>query len=363
METVAKNTAQIIINGKNVTGDVSRCLSKITYSDRLEYESDDLSLVFEDASGRWQSSWYPQQGDSLQVKFAAAAGVLDCGAFEIDDISLEFPPDTLTVKAIAASITQSLRTKNSKAFEEQTLRDMVQYFADRHTLKITGDTSRLQQIEIERKTQDRQTDLSFLAELAKEYGIVFSVRGDTLVFMDADALERAAPVLTLRRSAISSARFRDKTSEVYAGAIISKRNAKENDTTKWSVVDGKPGEGDILIIDAGAENYEQAMALGQAGLKNKKREKYSASITVPGNTRLVSGVNIGIDGVGRFSGKWIILSSTHSMDPAGGYTTNIEARKVLQEALPPPAPLLLPQDETPGTPANDIYTPYLPPAV
>ena len=78
METVNKIIAEIFIAGKNVTGDVSRYLSKITYNDRLEYESDDISLVFENTSGKWQSSWYPQQGDSLQVKFGDTGGMLDC---------------------------------------------------------------------------------------------------------------------------------------------------------------------------------------------------------------------------------------------------------------------------------------------
>ena len=276
---------------------------------------------------------------------------------------MEFPPDTLTVKAIAASITQSLRTKNSKAFEKQTLRDIAQYFANEHKLEITGNTSKLQQIEIERKTQDKQTDLSFLATLAKEYGIIFSVRGNTLVFIDIDALEMSSPILTIHRSEMSKARFRDKTSEVYASAAVGKRNAKKNDTAKWSITDGEPGEGDILIIDTDAENYEQANALGKAGLRNKKREKYSCSITIAGNIKLVAGVNINLTGIGQFSGKWIIISSNHSIEPSGGYTTNIEVRKVLQEALPQPSPLLPSQTDLSDLPDNDIYTPYQPPIV
>jgi phage protein D len=330
METVRKNTAEIIIAGKNVTGDVSRYLSKITYNDKLEYESDDMSLVFEDTSGKWQSTWYPQQGDSLQVKLGDTNGILDCGLFEIDEIELEFPPDALTVKAIAASIKKSLRTKNSKAFEQQTLRDIAVYFTSKHGLGITGNLSNLQKIEIDRKTQDRETDLSFLAKLAKEYGIIFSMRGNNLVFIDAEDLEKQPPVLTIHRSVMSMARFRDKTSEVYIGVIIGKRNAQKNENTQYHIVTGKLGEGDFLIIeeDDDIENVAQAEARGMAALNKKKKEKYSGSFTTPGNIKLVSGININLTGIGRFSGKWLIISSSHSIEPSGGYTTSVEVQKI-----------------------------------
>ncbi|MDR3133024.1 MAG: hypothetical protein LBU42_03250 [Prevotellaceae bacterium] len=329
METVKKSIAEIIIAGKNVTGDVGRYLSKITYNDRLEYESDDISLSFEDTSGKWQGTWYPQQGDSLKVKVGDTGGMLDCGLFVIDEIELNFPPDILTVKGIAASVMKSLRTKNSKAFEEQTLRDIASYFADKYKLKIVGNTGNLQKIEIERKTQDRQTDLSFLATLAKEYGIIFSVRGGWMIFLEVEDLERRDPILTIPRSAMSRARFRDKTSEIYIGAVIHKRNAGKNDTSKWSIITGEEGEGDLLVIDTDAENGEQARAQGKAALKNKVKEKYSGSITVPGNVKLVSGVNINLTGIGQFSGKWLIVSSSHSVEPSGGYTTSLDVHKVV----------------------------------
>jgi phage protein D len=242
VETITKHIVEISIAGKNVTGDVSRYLSKITYTDKVEAESDDVSLTFEDTTAVWQSSWYPSQGDTLQVKLGAPDNLLDCGLFEIDEIELELSPDTLSVKGIAASISKSLRTRNSKAFEKQSLRKIAQYFADKHKLKLTGDAGKLQKIEIERKTQDNQTDLAFLSSLAKEYGIVFSVRGDQLVFMDESDLEKADSIMTVDRSEMSKARFRDKTSQTFGGALASKRNVKTNKVVKWKIEPGKDGE-------------------------------------------------------------------------------------------------------------------------
>lgn len=331
METVDKTTVEIAIAGKNVTGDVSPYLSKITYTDRVEDESDDISLTFEDTTAKWQKPWYPQQGDSLEIKLGMPGNMLDCGIFEIDQIEFEFPPDTLNVKAIGAAITKSLRTKNSKAFEKQSLKKIAQYFADKHGLKLTGNIGDLAKIQIERKTQDGQTDISFLAKLAKEYGLIFSVRGEQLVFMTTEELEAKPTVLTIDKTQMSKARFQDKTAQVYAAATVSTRNVKTNTVKKWQI---KPSNNpilrDILIVAGRAENEGQAQAKAKGALKQKNKDKITGTITIPGNNKLVAGVNVELTGVGEFSGKWHITQSAHSVDTSAGYTTDIAVRKIIK---------------------------------
>ena len=239
MEKVVRNIVEINIAGKNVTGDVSQYLSKITYTDKEEEESDDVSLTFEDTAAVWQSAWYPSQGDTLQVKLGTPGNMLDGGLFEIDEIELELAPDTLTVKGIATAISQSLRTRNSKAFEKQSLRKIAQYFADKHQLKLTGNTGELQKIELGRKTQDNQTDIGFLSGLARDYGIIFSIRGDQLVFIEEHELDARESILTVDRLQMSKARFRDKTAQTFSGAEIATRNVKTNKVARWQI---KPAE-------------------------------------------------------------------------------------------------------------------------
>lgn len=334
METLIQNIAQITVNGKNVTADVSPYLSRLSYTDKIEAESDDITLTFEDIAGHWQNGWYPQQGDTLTVTIGTPGNPLDCGIFEIDEIELDFPPDTVTIKAIGASITKALRTKNSKAFEKQSLKSIAQYFANKHGLKLTGNISELQKIEIERKTQDKRTDLAFLANLANEYGIVFSVRGNQLVFMDIDELEKQPAVLTIHKNEMSKARFTDKTSQVYGGATVATRNMKSNKVRHWKITpseqDGGKGTltNDIWQGEVSAENETQAQAQAKGGLKNKNKDKITGTITVEGNIKLVAGVNIELPDMGAFSGKWHVVSSSHGIDNSGGYVTDASIRKV-----------------------------------
>lgn len=334
MEAQELNIVKIIIAGKNVTADITPYLSRLAYADKVEMESDDVTLVFEDTAGHWQNGWYPDQGDSLTMTIGTPTQSLDCGLFEIDQIEFEGPPDTVTVKGIAAPINKTLRTKNSKAFEKQSLYQIAQYFANKHGLTLTGNVSELQKIEIERKTQERQTDLSFLAGLAKEFGILFSVRGDQLVFFDVEELEKKPVVLTLKKTDLSTYQFTDKTSQVYGGATVSSRNMKTNSVRRWNVEpaekDGDKGRltNEVLQENTTAENDTQAQAKAKAGLKDKNKDKITGTITMPGNVKLVAGVNIHLEGFGKFSGKWHVVSSAHDQDKTDGYKTAASLRKV-----------------------------------
>lgn len=334
MEALEQNIVQIVIEGKNVTADVTPYLSRVSYTDKVEAESDDITLVFEDNVGHWQNGWYPQQGDSLTVTIGSPRNPLDCGVFEIDEIELELAPDTVTIKGIGASITKTLRSKESKSFEKQSLHEIAKYFANKHGLRLIGNVRELQKIEIERKTQERQTDISFLAGLAKEYGIVFSVRGNQLIFIDMDELEKQPAVLTIFKNKISKARFSDKTSHIYGGATVSTRNMKTNSVRRWHYDPSDQGNGmgkltnNVWQDNVTVENETQARAKAKGGLKNQNKDKITGTITVEGNVKLVAGVNIELVGIGQFSGKWHVATSTHNIDDSSGYITEASLRKI-----------------------------------
>jgi phage protein D len=213
-------------------------------------ESDEISLVFDDIEKIWQKKWYPAMGDTIKVKLGyPGEKLLDCGLFEIDEIELSINPDTLTVKGIATPIRKGLRTKNNQAFEAQTLGDIARFFGDKHGLTLVGDTSQLLTLKLERVTQENETDLGFLAKKAKDYGIIFSVRGDKLVFIEEKALEAKGSIATIDRAGMSSAQFSDKTSEISSAALVAKTNIKKNKLIRFKIENKQPDtKGTIISI-------------------------------------------------------------------------------------------------------------------
>lgn len=333
MEAVAKHIVELAIAGVNVTAAVSPYVSRITYSDKVDAESDDVTIILDDTSGVWQEPWFPEKGDTLTLKIGKTGDMLDCGLFEIDQTEFEFPPDMFAIKAIGAAITKELRTRNSKSFEKQTLKAIAQYFADKHGLRLTGDVGKLGKITIDRKTQDTQTDIAFLATTAKEYGLLFSVRGDMLVFMDEQELEAREPVATITRDQMSRGVFTDKTSQTFGGVVVASRDIRTNTVRRWSIQpSGAAGEQDTLVQHAWAESDSQAQAKAAAALREKNKEKTTGTISLPGNTSLVSGVTITLPDIGRLSGKWYVTGSSHTVSRENGYTTDINVRKIYEAA-------------------------------
>lgn len=326
-EYAVKPKFEIAIAGKNVTQDISRFLSSVEYTDKLEESSGEVQIVLDDISGLWHSDWYPSQGDTLTLKMGYDGNMLDCGLFEIDEIELSGKPDVFTIKAIAASITQDLRTRNSKRYENQTLKKIAQSIADKHGLKLVGDTSQLAGIQVGSKAQNNESDLSFLAKLSKKFGIIFSVRGNQLVFLNPEDLEKQDAILSLKENQLSRYSFKDKTSDTFETAEVSRRDSKSNSVKKWQQKSsGDPTKKDTLVIGGRIENESQAEAASKGGLRDKNKDKLSGSFSTDGNPLLVAGVNVDMQEFGAFSGKWTVKEARHSISD-NGYTTDISIVK------------------------------------
>lgn len=59
----------------NITADIEPSLLELTYTDYLEGQSDELSVSFEDISGKWIRQWFPTQGDKLKAAIGYQASL------------------------------------------------------------------------------------------------------------------------------------------------------------------------------------------------------------------------------------------------------------------------------------------------
>lgn len=64
----------------------------------------------------------------------------------------------------------------------------------------------------------------------------------------------------------------------------------------------------------------------KAAMDEKNKEKETASMTLRGNFSLLAGQNVELTDFGKFSGKYAIEKSTHSL--SGAYTTDIELKRI-----------------------------------
>lgn len=353
-ELALRGNCLIIWNSVDVTKDVMRYLSSLTYVDHEEGAADNISLVLDNQEGLWSGSWHPKADDVLEVKIGYQDELINCGLFQVDEIVYSGMPHQVEIKAISTYRSKQYRTRNSKAFEKQTLRSIASFFCSKHGLTLIDKSSKLSAINLDRKTQDNETDLMFLSKLATEYGFLFSIKGGKMIFTSYYDLDKANSVCEYNVFQIGNYSITEKTYDTYAGAVFKARNTKGAKVVEQKV-DWAPGwdestAADDLIIEGTAENDQQAQQKAIAGLWKKNKLKQAGRINdLPGNPILMAGQNFDLTGLGLLSCKSHVMTSTHQISGNGAYTTSLDFRKCGTV----PRPKYLPPTKT-DLPTSDV---------
>ena len=320
--------------GKDITADIAPYLLSLNYTDFLEGQSDELQVEFEDTDGRWLRGWYPEQGDRLALKLGDQfTGQVALGSFEIAEIEYSAPPSVVSLKALAAGITKANRTLQPKPYNNTTLAGIVRQVAKRLKLKVTGTVS---DIKIKSVMQYQERDVEFLSRLAKMYGHVFKIKGDTLVFDAKAGLAEREEAAVLLPEDIQTVRLRDLIKGVPQKAVVRAYSPKKKKTVV-STRKAKPrrkkakraATADTLkIIPNRGESLYQAGARADAALADAQMEQCAGDITLTGNALLVAGQTVRLKDFGKFSGKYLVKQARHEFSRSSGYTTELEIKMV-----------------------------------
>lgn len=326
-----KTQYEIIYNGKNITGDILPSVKAFTYTDKATGEADEIEIILEDSKQLWQLDWYPNKGDIISAKIIDLGRVLNCGTFTVDEITgsgSKDSGDTFSIKGLAAGIGKKIRTKNSYAHENKSLREIVNTIATKHGLTVEG---KIDNITIRRRTQYRQTDLNFLQSIGNEYGYTFSIRDKKLIFTNVFDLENKKEALTLHRKEIISYSITDKTSVMYQNARVRYHNTKQKKVVTHDVTESneafKGKKPDTLELHVRAENKQQAELKTKVALYKQNSMQQEGQIEMPGNIYALAGNNIELVGFGFFSGKYYLPESSHQVTD-NGYITSLNIKRI-----------------------------------
>ncbi|ECG8629993.1 phage protein D [Salmonella enterica subsp. salamae] len=328
---------RLVYNRKDITHDVSVYVTSVSYTDRLSGESDEIQVDLEDSEGRWRDAWYPGKGDTLTLQMGYAGEPLrECGTFSIDEIELSGPPDSVSLRGLATSVTVAMRTKVSRGFENTTLAAIAQRIAGKHRLQLQG---QIEPLTLDRVTQYDETDLAFLKRLARDYGYLVKVTHTHVIFSSLDKLRDAPPTFTFTRPDISRYSLRDTINRIYKGAKHRSQNSRtkqvvtyqadggESTTTVSTATRGKNTSADTLTLSGRSGNQGTAARRTRAALNLKNQYQKVATLSMAGNIRLRAGHNVTLNGFGASDGKWLTGSVRHSMTRSGGYTMDVEVAR------------------------------------
>jgi len=312
---------ELFYENKNITKDVAPYVASLEYTDVEHGESDELLICFEDSEKLWQGSWIPTKGDTLRAYIGyEAEKLLNCGIFEIDELEYDSPPDVITVKGLATGIKKPLRQKNSVGYENKTLKQIAKEIADKHGYTLIGEIT---DVRVDRITQHQERDLTFLTKLAEQYGYIFKIAENNLVFYDVTKLKGAKSTQIFYKSDLLRINLREKTSQKYKSVQVSYFDPKKKKTVKATARNENVAKGDTLKITARCSDRKQAIVKAKVALGTSDT-KIEGSIELAGNPYLVAGSNIEIKGIGHFSGKYHIKIARHILDRNSGYRTECE---------------------------------------
>ena len=314
-------------NKKDISAEIAPYMLQITYTDVLKGESDDLEINLENRDLRWLSGWWPSKGDQLQLQIGYEnEPLMNCGSFQIDEVEANGgSADTISIRALAAGVTQSLRTDNTVAYEDMSLEDIARKIAGKHGLKLTGSVgTQKRRRKAKRVTQKKETDLAFLKRLGEAEGVVFSIKDGQLVWHDQDTLDTANSIIVIDRIAMNPYTFRSKTNQIYRGCEVSYFDPAKKKLIAHQYKDPDVTTGDILKLTTRCESKEEAIIKAVAAIKNSNSRQIEGQFTTIGSTRLVAGINLELTGLGLLAGGYQAHKARHILERGGGYKTELE---------------------------------------
>ena len=313
----------LVYEGKDITARISPYVLSASYTDHLSGEADEIDIVIENRDGKWLDGWLPQRGDRLALRFGyEGEALVEAGEFEVDEVEYNGPPDTVAIKGLAVGVKPSLRTRRSAAYERQTLKKIAADIAGRHGLTMRG---AIPAITLARSTQQQETDLGYLKRLADTFNLVFTVKGNDLVWHDQDALDKAASVVTIRRQGLQGRyTLRTSSAAVYKACRVTYFSLQlKREITHTFKAEGI-GTGNTLRLVQRAENKGQAQRMALAALRRANGRQVEGSLELLGDGRLRAGRNVELLGWGGLDGQYQIVKATHRVERGAGYSTSVE---------------------------------------
>ena len=333
----------VSIGGHDATSFLEPYLVSFEYVDQAEGKSDEISIELHDRDGKWLADWLPSKGTSVTASIRClnwwGPGLntaLACGKGTCDEVSYSGPPGKVSIKAVSASLSGPLReTARTQGWESFSLRGVAGDIASRNGLSLYYDAGEHQ---FERQDQRTESDLAFLQRLAEDKGVSLKVRDDRLILYSAKNADARPAPLTFQRtgdgaSTVAEYEFKSKSEgTAYAACVVQYHDPATDalisytyNPTGAELTEANTGK--ALDVDRRVESEADAIALAQNRLRSANQGEVEGGFTVMGHPGLVAGVTVEMADFGKFSGKYFVTKTTHSL--GGKYTTKAEIRRVL----------------------------------
>ena len=234
-----------------------------------------------------------------------------------------------SINALGAGVKDGVRTKSSFAHEGKTLKEIVAKIAAKYNYKVQGI---IHNYSIARVTQFHETDIGFLHRLAEEYGYMFNLRGNILVFTYLPELSKKSGGAAVKfTDMVNGYTIVDKVAGIYVRGQNRYHNPKTKTKYESLVEAGALTSADVMRLQHHVDNEQQGIYIADGRMYKKNLDQIEISGAIEGSIYIVSGNNAVVTGDewGVYAGNYFIAESRHTISKDGSYVTGATYKKIL----------------------------------
>lgn len=356
MANARRALPSVKFNGKNVNASLGPYLKSIEYTDVACGSSDSLTLKLQNVDMKWLNGWYPNKGDkveaSIQFRDWTAPGKHfsnNCGDFVMDTIGFTGGPLEASFGALAIPASESFKeTARTKTWKSVTIKQIGAEIAKKYGLGFAYDASNIKIAKIE---QSEKTDSAFLYDVASSYGLAMKVYRSKIIIFDKGKYEKKNPVTKITRADFvdDDWDFKDTLIGTYTGARTSYKNGNNNKeiSTFIGLVKENAKGSRVLRINEQSEDINEAKYKAAAKVNESNEKATTISGTIWANPKVVSGVTVTLEGLGKANGKYYVDKVTTIVSDSGT-TQYIEMHKCQTRLVHVPVRHEAPPNTKPG---------------
>lgn len=332
----------VFLNSQNISRNLSPYISAWSYNDYLTGNIDYVSLTLSDDEQRVIKDWFPKLGDIIKIWINCQYWYRGTdkplksyfGAFSIDNISANFPPSVVTIRARALPlVSTSSRQIRNQSWEKTSLKTIASDIAKRCKLELKF---KGEDFKYDRVQQTNQTDLEFLNKLTVEQQKCMKITTDpktkaqVLWIHDEEELEKGKVQMTITpQTEMVNRSLNIDFTKIFKSAQVVSTNSKKKGVIKSTATDKNiDGVERQLVVKKRVADKSSAEKLAKNALKEKNKRKWTAQFTLPlGNPATRAGVVWELKDFGKFSRKYLVEEVIHNGSSAG-YVTTVKLRGI-----------------------------------